>query len=207
MLSLLVAVSLASASELLGPIHHLQGKHIGEGEALMWEIEYFGAEGHAVVDETGGHFYHDRCCGGVQTDNPRWIYPQPTWDTYPMYYTGTTMRYTLTLTNTGEASYTNLRVVVIQEYLNTDGDWGEWIGPDATKDWNLEELRAGQSVVWEGTLDIPPGAHGGLSRTHLQVQRATLDQRETGDVIIDDTKVVIWCPLQMKPLPETGPTN
>ena len=186
----------ARASDLLGPIWHLMGNHIGDADPLSWTIEYYDEWGRTVVDASGGHFYHDRCCGGVRTDDPSWVYPERYYGQYKMYYIGTTMKYRITLTNTGLRSYENLRVVAIQEYLTNDGTWGEWISPDAAKDWYVAELRPGQTMVFEGDLYIPDGAHGGLDQTHLQVQHWDAGNGQTGPgaVIIDDAQAAIWCP-------------
>lgn len=197
--ALAVAVSISSAavaSDLLGPIWHLQGKHIGDGEPLTWQIEYYDEWGRTVVDQDGGHFYHDRCCGGYRTDDPSWIYPSDYWSTFPLYYIGSTMRYRVTVCNAGKRTYKNLRVVAIQEYLTTDGSWGEWIGPDAAKDWYVEELRAGECVTLQGSLRIPADARGGLDQTHIQVQHWNHGDGRPGpgSVIIDDAQAAVWCP-------------
>jgi len=195
-IALLTAASLSHASHLLGPIEHLQGQHIGDAEPLNWDIEYYDEWGRTVCDETGGHFYHDRCCGGFLDHDPTWIYPEEVWGTYPMYYIGTTMRYRITLTNNGKRSYRNLRVVAIQEYLSPDHLWGERMGHDAARDWFIQELRGGESVVLEGAFSIPADAQPGLDQTHLQVQH--WDQGRglpgPGSVIIDDVRAAIWCP-------------
>src|SRR5437870_2366865 len=83
-LAALMASRPVLASDLLGPIDHLQGKHIGDGEPLTWKIEYLDAWGRTFVDAAGGHFFHDRCCGGFQTNDPSWVYPQQYWSEYPM---------------------------------------------------------------------------------------------------------------------------
>ncbi len=191
-----LATGAARASDLLGPIQHLKGKHIGDGEPLTWTIDYLNSWGRTVVDASGGHFYHDRCCGGFQTNDPSWSYPQTTWGQYPMYYIGTWMRFRLTLTNTSTRTYRNLRVIAIQEYLTPDGSWGEQIGPGSAKDWFLPVLGPGQSAVFVGALYIPWGAEDGLDQTHLQVQHWNKGQGQPGpgSVIIDDTKAAIWCP-------------
>lgn len=201
--ALVVAAGLVAgavrASDLLGPIWHLNGKHIGDSEPLTWTIDYYDEWGRTVVDATGGHFYHDRCCGGVVTDDPSWVYPSKYWGQYDMYYIGTTMRYRITLTNPGPRSYVNLRVVAIQEYLTVDGTWGEWISPDAARDWYVPELKAGESMVFEGELYIPYGAHGGLDQTHLQVQHFDPNHPTgKGAVIIDDAQAAIWCPPDLQ---------
>jgi len=194
--ALVMASGIASASDLLGPVWQLKGKHIGDGEPLSWKIEYFDQWGRTVVDNNGGHFYHDKCCGGYLTDDPSWLYPQQYWGTFPMYYIGTTMRYRITLTNNSRRTYKNLRVVAIQEYLNPTGDWGERLGPDAARDWYVRTLGPGQSVVLEGTCNILGDAHGGLDQTHLQVQHWNGGKGKPGpgSVIIDDAKAAIWCP-------------
>ncbi len=198
--ALLAVPTLGTASDLLGPIHHLQGQHIGDADPISWTIEYYDGWGRTVVDENGGHFYHDRCCGGYLTHDPSWAYGPAYYGQYVMYYIGTTMKYRIRLTNNGPRNYSNLRVVAIQEYLTEDGSWGERIGPDAAKDWFLESLDAGETVVLEGTLRIPYGAHGGLDQTHLQVQHWNRGQGQpgAGSVILDDTHAAIWCP------PEAG---
>ncbi len=195
----------ASASDLLGPIWHLQGKHIGDAEPLEWTIEYLDEWGRTIVDETGGHFYHDRCCGGYRTDDPYWSYSSDFYGQYPMYYIGTTMRYRITLTNTSERSYVNLRVIAIQEYLTEDDTWGEWIGPDAAKDWYVPELRAHETITLEGSMWIPYGGRAGLDQTHLQVQHWDAGGGMTGPgaVIIDDTKAAVWCPPELQDLAQT----
>lgn len=206
MLKLLLAAALAAptigaASELLGPIQHLQGKHIGDADPITWTIEYYDGWGRTFVDQNGGHFYHDRCCRGYLTHDSSWNYPAEYWGRpYVMYYIGTTMKYRIRLTNNGPRNYSNLRVVAIQEYMTADGSWGERIGPDAAKDWFLESLDAGETVVLEGSLYIPWGAHGGLDQTHLQVQHWNRGQGQpgAGSVILDDTHAAIWCP------PEAG---
>jgi hypothetical protein len=205
-LALVAGASLALASDLLGPIDHLQGKHVGDGEPITWKIEYFDEWGRTFVDATGGHFYHDRCCGGFRTDDPGWVYPSSIWGQYPMYYIGTTMRYRITLTNNSPRSYVNIRVVAIQEYLTNDGTWGEWISPEAAKDWYVRELRGYQTMVFEGSLYIPWGAHGGLDQTHLQVQHwdKGAGKPGAGSVIIDDAQAAIWCPPELSALKDSA---
>jgi hypothetical protein len=194
----MTAAAPVRASDLLGPIDQLQGKHIGDGEPLSWKIEYLDAWGRTFVDAAGGHFFHDRCCGGFQTYDPSWIYPQQYYGQYPMYYFGTTMRYRITLTNNSNRTYNNLRVVAIQEYLTNDNTWGEWLTPDAAKDWYLPHLGGGESVTFEGTLYLGVGSdtHGGLDQTHLQVQHWNPGGGipGAGSVIIDDAQANIFCP-------------
>lgn len=197
----LLAPAFGSASDLLGPIQHLQGRHIGDADPITWTIEYYDGWGRTFVDENGGHFYHDRCCGGFRTNDPSWVYAPQYWGQYVMYYIGTTMRYRIRLTNNGPRNYSNLRVVAIQEYLTQDGSWGEWLCPGAAKDWYLPSLDAGQTVVLESSMYIPWGeSHGGLDQTHLQVQHWNRGEGQpgAGSVILDDTHAAIWCP------PEAG---
>ncbi len=186
---------MARASDLLGPIWQLMGKHIGDADPISWTIDYYDEWGRTVVDASGGHFYHDRCCGGVRTDDPSWIYPEKYYGQYDMYYIGTTMKYRITLTNNGTRSYENVRLIAIQEYLTNDGTWGEWISPDAAKDWYITELAPGQTLTFEGELYIPDGAHGGLDQTHIQLQHFDPNHPTgTGAVILDDAQAAIWCP-------------
>src|SRR6185295_12309115 len=90
-LAAVAASSPVLASDLLGPIDHLQGKHIGDGEPLSWTIEYFDYWGRTIVSSTGAEFHHDLCCGGYVTRDPGWVYPAQYYGQYPMYYFGTTM--------------------------------------------------------------------------------------------------------------------
>lgn len=198
--AIVACASLARASDLLGPIQHLQGKHIGDGEPLTWSIEYFDQWGRTVIDATGGHFFHDRCCGGYETDDPTWIYPAKYYGTYPMYYIGTTLSYRITLTNNGPRSYRNLRVVAIQEYFNAAGGAGDRMGAGAARDWYLAELKPNQTVTLDGLYAIGGDAHAGLDQTHLQIQHWNRGRGRPGpgSVIVDDTKAAIWCPPEME---------
>jgi len=196
LIALLITASISSASDLLGPIWEQQGNHTGDAKPLSWKIEYLDAWGRTVVSGTGGLFYHDRCCGGYQTTDPSWLYPQQYWGTYPMYYIGTTMHYRITLCNDTNRTYKNLRVIAIQEYFNPAGHAGEMIGNDAAEDWLVPELLSGQCVSLDGVFAIPNDGEGGLDQTHLQVQHWDKGRGQTGRgaVILDETKAAIWCP-------------
>jgi hypothetical protein len=89
-------------------------------------------------------------------------------------------------------------VVAIEEYLTNDNTWGDWLTPDAAKDWYVPELSGGQSLTFEGTLYLGVGGdtHGGLDQTHLQVQHWNPGDAipGAGSVIIDDAQADIFCP-------------
>ncbi|MBI4063580.1 MAG: hypothetical protein HY401_04690 [Elusimicrobia bacterium] len=108
------------ASDLLGPIHFPTGQHKGEGVALNYEIKYLDPWGHTIADAGGLHFCHDRLAPGYCSDAgaPEDQLPSKYWGSYPLYYSGMTMRYQIILRNNGPRSYRNLRVVAIQEYLD-----------------------------------------------------------------------------------------
>lgn len=187
----------ASASDLLGPIWHLKGKHIGYVDSLSWSIEYTGQWGRTVVSADGAVFYHDLCCGSAMTADPSWIYPEQYWGQYPMYYMGTDMHYRITLTNDDpNRTYRHLRLVSIQEYFSPEGEWGEWMGEDAAKDWYIPELKPGESVFFDGSFHIAPDGLPGLNQTHIQVQHWNGGKGipGPGSVIIDDAKAALWCP-------------
>jgi hypothetical protein len=196
LIALLMTASVSYSSDLLGPIWDQQGNHTGDAKPLSWTIEYLDSWGRTVVDGSGGLFYHDRCCGGYQTTDPSWVYPQQYWGTYPMYYIGTTMRYRITLCNDTNRTYKNLRVIAIQEYFNSAGRVGERLGDDAAEDWNGAELKAGECVTLDGLFAIPNDGEGGLDQTHLQVQHWDKGRGQTGRgaVLVDETKAAIWCP-------------
>lgn len=187
----------ASASDLLGPIWHLKGKHIGYVDALSWSIEYTGQWGRTVVSENGAVFYHDLCCGGAVSADPSWIYPEQYWGEYPMYYLGGVMSYRITVANADpNRTYRHLRLVAIQEYFSPEGEWGEWMGEDAAKDWYIPELKPGESLIFEGSFNIASDGLPGLNQTHIQLQHWNGGQGVPGpgSVIIDDVKAALWCP-------------
>lgn len=187
----------ACASDLLGPIWHLKGKHIGYVDTLSWSIEYVGQWGRTVVNADGATFHHDLCCGGAITADPSWIYPEQYWGEYPMYYLGTDMHYRITLANSDpNRTYRHLRLVAIQEYFSPDGEWGEWMGEDAARDWYIPELKSGESAVYEGSFLIAANGRPGLNQTHIQVQHwnGGTGIPGPGSVIIDDVNSALWCP-------------
>ncbi len=185
------------ASDLLGPIWHLKGKHVGYAETLSWSIEYTGQWGRTVVSAGGAVFHHDLCCGGAVTADPSWIYPEQYWGEYPMYYLGTDMHYRITVANThSDRTYRHLRLVAIQEYFSPEGEWGEWMGEDAAKDWYIPELKPGEIAVFDGSFHIAPDGRPGLNQTHIQVQHWNNGTGipGPGSVIVDDVKAALWCP-------------
>jgi hypothetical protein len=196
---LFILSTAVSASDLMGPVWHLQGKHVGDGEPLNWSIDYYDQWGRTVADANGLTYYHDRLGGDIQFDYSK-VMPQQYWGVYPMYYLGTTMRYTVTVSNESpDRTYQHLRVVAIQEYFTEDETWGERMGPDAAKDWYVPQLGPGESVVLEGSMWISENMRAGIDQTHIQVQHWNpgSGQPGPGSVIIDDAKAALWCPPEL----------
>lgn len=201
LLVLLASLAFVQA-DLLGPVQFPTGQHKGDGVAIEYQIRYLEPWGHTVADAGGLRYYHDRLAPGFVSYDAAQKLPSLYWGEYPLYYAGMTMRYQIILRNAGPRSYRNLRIVAIQEYLSPSGGWSERIGPDWGRDWFLEELRSGETVVWTGEIAIPlTGTRSGLDQTHIQVQHWNRGQGKPGpgSVLIDDAQAAIWCPPDFKP--------
>ena len=169
-----------------------QSKDLGQGLKMEFSVAYLDPWGHTVADAGGIHYYHDRLSldWGINpplVNHESKILPSQYWGSYPLYYTGQTMHYTIRLTNAGNRKLKRLTVVAIQEFLNTAGQIGVRIGSDAVRDWFIAKLEKGESVTLEGSIAIPStDIESGLDQTHIQVFKSKKGEREGADESVDE---------------------
>lgn len=221
------ALAALSASALLA-----HEKELGKGLKLEFTVTYLDPQGRTVADDQGIHYHHEVLSqqSGI---TPVWvtheskILPEKYFGSYPLYYSGQTMRYQIRLSNTGNRSLKRITVVAIQEYLNASGEVGVRIGPDAVRDWFVPRLKKGESVTLEGSILIPVLGESGLDQTHIQVfkSRKNTDDNDNGPaegqdeserqesihhnhghdenkadrLIFEEIQAGIWCPPGLMP--------
>jgi|CXWL01.1.fsa_nt_gi hypothetical protein len=177
LLSLVVLVGLATAASAHQRHHRHESRDIEPGVRLDFDITYLNAWGRTVSDGTGLTFYHDARSAEWGIEPPLrsmdpTVLPPQYWGTYPLYYSGQTMYYTIKITNNGHRKFKNLTVVAIQEYLSPTGQVNTRIGPDAVRDWFIPKLNGRESKTLFGSIAIPDVGESGLDQTHIQVFRS-----------------------------------
>lgn len=211
--------------------HERHARHevrdVEPGVRLEFDIAYLNAWGHTVADAQGLRFYHDALSQqwGIQPPLMSFdatLLPSRYWGSYPLYYGGQTMYYTVKITNTGHRKFKNITVVSIQEYLSPTGQVNARIGPDAVRDWFIPKLDRNESKTLFGSIDIPNLGQSGLDQTHIQVFRSgrhndeeRQDESERYDashhshghespllrdrLIYENIQAGVWCPPAAQP--------
>ena len=105
------------------------GPHLGEREQLEVGIVFSQESGETVTDEEGIHYHFD---GLVMSENK--IYPSEYWGTYPLYFFGSEVGATVTITNNGPRRVAKLRVETEAYVLLTDGSNGAELAPPQSFD-------------------------------------------------------------------------
>ena len=105
------------------------GPHLGEREQLEVDIAFSQESGETVTDEEGIHYHFD---GLVMSENK--IYPSEYWGTYPLYFFGSEVGATVTITNNGPRRVAKLRVETEAYVLLTDGSNGAELAPPQSFD-------------------------------------------------------------------------
>lgn len=163
----ILGISLAAgAHALVNDItdQYKAGQHKGEVKQLAVDLTFDGAYGTTVTDALGIHynFY------GISIHEDK-IYPSQYWGTFPLYFFGTRVGATVTVTNNGPRAMEKLRVTTQMFVLNTDGSSGVKLAPDVVKEFWVEK---GQTQVIDASVtpQYVPGADSGLDRIVILVQ-------------------------------------
>ena len=227
LLSLLLLTGLSSVASAHNRTHRHEEREIEPGIRMEFDVTYLNAWGRTVADEQGLHFFHDAqselwgIAPPLMTSDPT-VLPSQYWGSYPLYYGGQTMYYTIKITNTGHRKFKNLTVVAVQEYLSPTGQVNTRIGADAVRDWFIPKLDGRESKTLFGSIDIPNVGESGLDQTHIQVFRSARrndDERQDGNerfeacrhhhgqespalryrLIYENIQAGIWCPPSEQP--------
>ncbi|MBA2482707.1 MAG: hypothetical protein H0V44_18745 [Planctomycetes bacterium] len=163
------------------------GAHSGEAVRISTTVEFLAPSGWTTTDATGTRYVFRRT-----TFEPK-IYAPEFWGTFPGYYYGSTMRFTVTIANTAPKGSKPLTVAIdaISNVLEVDGTFGQQLG--TTQEWIIEGLAPGQSRTLSGSVAIV-GDHipSGLDITSVRIRH--LNHGRNSDAGLISTARAIWCP-------------
>ncbi|MEK7390250.1 MAG: hypothetical protein AAB036_11195 [Elusimicrobiota bacterium] len=227
LLSFALLIHLTATASAHQRHHRHEERDIEPGIRLEFDITYLNAWGHTVADGRGLTFFHDALSEQWGITPPLMsmdptVLPSQYWGSYPLYYGGQTMYYTIKIANTGHRKFKNLTVVAIQEYLSPTGQVNTRIGADAVRDWFIPKLGRHESKTLFGSINIPNVGESGLDQTHIQVFRSARhndeeqqDENERFDarrhrhgedspalrprLIYENIQAGIWCPPSEQP--------
>jgi len=170
------------------------GPHFGELKQLSVGIEFSGASGTTVTDETGITY----AVGGWTSSEDK-VYPSEYWGTYPLYFFGQEVGVTVTVTNLGPRRSFSLVVRTEAYCLRTDGSNGATLLEPTETDIVVargETVRVDSSFV----AGFVEGAESGLDRLIVKVLHPNVVDNPSGDepaLLLQ--KEAVFCP------PEHGP--
>jgi hypothetical protein len=162
------------------------GAHQGEAAKIATSVQFLDPAGWTTTDATGTTYVFRRT-----TFEPK-IYPSLYRGTFPGYYYGSTMRFTVSVANTAAMGAKPLRVSVqaVSSVLETDGSLGQQLGD--TQEWIIDGLAPGQSTTLAGSVtivgdDIPSG----LDLTRIRIRHLN---NGSADAALIATADAVWCP-------------
>ncbi len=140
------------------------GAHVGEVKQLTVDATFSGAFGSTTTDASGIHysFY------GITISEDK-VYPSQYWGTVPLYFFGTRVGATVTVTNNGPRATTKLLITTQVFGINTDGSNGARLAPDRVTEITVAK---GETKVIDASFvpEYVPGADSGLDRVIILVQ-------------------------------------
>lgn len=171
------------------------GRHAGEERFLEYSIEYLNPLGVTLVKASGITY---KPFGHLSTHEDT-VLPSAYFGSYPLYFSASTLYFRVHIKNIGKRTYKNLQVLARQEFLNTEGGWGEPFPEPNANSWLVDTLGPGQELVLDGSSYTPADAPSGIDQTHLQIIHLNRDKdadapNGRGEIIIDDAQAGLWCP-------------
>lgn len=189
-------VSVASALFLAAGLF-AAGEHRGEAGKIEATVSFLNPYGQTTTDSTGITY---RAGGWAYHENK--IYPSAYWGTFPLYFVGTTMSFSVSLTNTaanGNKSF-RIRVQALNHVLETSGAMGMEIA--SPKEWIVESLAPGETKTLQGSIYIAPNPNlpSGLDITKIRILH--LNEGQNADAGLIKEEVAIWCPPSLQDTPK-----
>lgn len=187
--------ALASLSLLSAVSAYSNGGHVGEADKIQAQVSFLNPTGQTTTDGSG--ITYRVPAWGWQSHEAK-VYPSSYWGTFPMYFTGETMNFSVTLANT--ASNGNkpfkIRVRALNNVLETSGAAGMAIGP--AQEWIVDSLRPGESRTVNGSVYIAPhpSMPSGLDLTRVQILHLNEGNQDAG--LIKEV-IAVWCPPSVRP--------
>ena len=169
------------------------GPHLGERRQLEVEIVFSEEFGETVTDECGTHYHF----GDFVIDEDK-VYPEEYWGTYPLYFFGTEVGVTVTVTNHGPRRKAKIRVRTEAYVLLTDGSNGAQLAAPREID---VEVERGETVTIDAsfTAEYDPdaaGMEGGLDRFIVTLLHPNAVNDDSAVIM---TKEGIFCPPEIEP--------
>lgn len=164
------------------------GNHEGEAGKLSATVAFADPALWTTTNAQGTYFRYS--WGGVSFA-PKVYQPQH-WGTFPGYFLGSTMRFTVTLKNTaakGAKPFT-VRVQALSNVLEVDGGLGQAIGPG--QEWIVAKLLPGETRVLSGEVLLAGPLPSGLDITRIRI--AHLNQGNNPDAGLITVASALWCP-------------
>ncbi|MBI4052392.1 MAG: hypothetical protein HY400_07790, partial [Elusimicrobia bacterium] len=146
---------------------HAAGQHAGEADKIQAQVNFHDQAGYTTTDASGIYYHF----GSNLLSEPK-IYPSWTYGIeYPLYFVGSTMRFSVTLTNTstqGNKSF-KIRIQALNHAMETDGALGMELAPP--QEWIVESLKPGETKTLEGSVYIAPNPDlpSGLDVTKIRI--------------------------------------
>ncbi|MBI4061255.1 MAG: hypothetical protein HY403_07475 [Elusimicrobia bacterium] len=173
------------------------GQHVGEADKIEANVVFNGPSGQTTTDASG-----------ITYRAPQWnwqffepkVYPPEYRGTYPLYFVGQTMSFTVTVKNKttqGNKSF-KIRVKALNHVLETNGSPGMELA--APQEWSVDSLGPGETRTLNGSVYIAPNPNlpSGLDLTRVRIYHLNNGSPEAGFIRED---VAVWCP------PNAGPPH
>ena len=164
-LAAILAVSMMALLPASGQDGDLKsGKHHGERKQFSVDIEFSGAYGFTITDDQGTTYI----VGNWSVSEDK-VYPPEYQGIYPLYFFGTEVGVTVTITNHGPRNRTKFRITTEAFVLHTDGSSGVALTDPQTFE---ADLRRGETKVIDASFigEFREGAESGLDRFVVYVQ-------------------------------------
>ena len=170
------------------------GTHSGEAPKITASVAFKNPAGVTVTDAAGIRY----TMNGWTFDSESKVYPQKYWGSFPLYFVGTTMKFTVTVVNTapsGEKKF-KVRVQALNNVLETSGAAGFQLAPP--QEWLIQDLRPGETRQFEGSVFIKPDPNlpSGLDLTRIRISH--INEGANVDAALIKEEVAVWCPPPAK---------
>lgn len=172
------------------------GQHSGEVDKIRAVVNFLTPSGQTTTDASG--ITYRAPAYNFQSFEPK-VYPPAYWGTYPLYFVGQTMNFTVTLTNTAASGNKKfkVRVQALNNVLEISGSVGRPLG--SPQEWTVEDLRPGESRTLNGSVYIAPDPTlpSGLDLTKIRISHLNEGNNQDAGLILED--FAVWCPPKTAP--------
>lgn len=163
------------------------GLHSGEAGRISTEVSFLNPAGQTTAGPQGVTY----SVGSWSLTEAK-VYPAQFHGAYPLYFIGTTMNFTVALTNAtqhGKKSF-KVRVEALSSVLETSGVEGRPLA--APQEWVVDSLAPGETRILQGAVALnDPTVPSGLDVTRIRISH--LNEGADGAALIKEVRAV-WCP-------------